>query len=357
MNRIQAYTLYICHALSTWNARSYEFAAILFVAAAYPEGMRAASLSGISTSLAAIAFGSAIGHWIDRGTSRLRTLVTTIIVNRLTIVSSCLFWLLIVSDAEQESSSVLHGPTKTVAFSILLGLGVVESLSRKANLISLERSWVPVLCPSCTESYTLTAVNAIMARIDMVCKMVAPISISWFLSAIPSMKLAIGILAVLNILSLGLEWLSAHSLWKMSSGLRAQHQSVQRDEIQTLDKMDGSESPIFSLIRQILSWEPAYIYSLKLYFASEVWAPSLSMCITHTSILSVTGVTVVFLLDSGYSLQLVNIGQTASAFCELSSTFIIPIVVRRWAKSMGNNPHRVRPILQDELRMGTSLKR
>lgn len=37
------YNLFLCHFLSTWNARSYEFASVLFTAAAFPEGLSAAS--------------------------------------------------------------------------------------------------------------------------------------------------------------------------------------------------------------------------------------------------------------------------------------------------------------------------
>ena len=37
MNTFQALTLYGCHALSAWQARSYEFAVVLFTAAAVNE--------------------------------------------------------------------------------------------------------------------------------------------------------------------------------------------------------------------------------------------------------------------------------------------------------------------------------
>jgi solute carrier family 40 (iron-regulated transporter), member 1 len=59
LDQVQAYTLYLCHFLSTWNARSYEFAAasfqnvcfppllihcqVVFTATAFPDGLRASS--------------------------------------------------------------------------------------------------------------------------------------------------------------------------------------------------------------------------------------------------------------------------------------------------------------------------
>ncbi|KAI1476151.1 hypothetical protein K445DRAFT_18104 [Daldinia sp. EC12] len=44
LTRAQALNLYVSHAFSTWNARGYEFAAILFTAAAYPDTLVAAAL-------------------------------------------------------------------------------------------------------------------------------------------------------------------------------------------------------------------------------------------------------------------------------------------------------------------------
>ncbi|KAI1492344.1 hypothetical protein F5X96DRAFT_627169, partial [Biscogniauxia mediterranea] len=44
LTRSQAFNLYLSHAFSTWNARGYEFAAVLFTAAAYPNTLVAAAL-------------------------------------------------------------------------------------------------------------------------------------------------------------------------------------------------------------------------------------------------------------------------------------------------------------------------
>jgi iron-regulated transporter 1 len=40
----EAYTLYLCHFLSTCNARIYEFAAVIFIAAAFPKDLAASSI-------------------------------------------------------------------------------------------------------------------------------------------------------------------------------------------------------------------------------------------------------------------------------------------------------------------------
>ena len=46
----------------------------------------------------------ALGSWVDRAPSRLRTLLTAITANRLAVISSCVFWLFIVGDGANAGS-------------------------------------------------------------------------------------------------------------------------------------------------------------------------------------------------------------------------------------------------------------
>ena len=333
LNRRKAGILYLNHALSAWNARSYGFAAVLFTAAAYPKGLRAASLIGISTSVTAICFGSAIGRWIDNGPSRLRTLLTTIAINRCSIISACVLWYLIVGGRPKpdaagsvDATSLLQGNMKTVAFGMLLLLGVTESLSRNANVITIERDWVPVLAPVVTPTgYNLAHVNAVMARIDMISKLIAPIVISAALSIIP-IREGVMAMALVNSISLVGEFWSALQLWAICPELAEKR-------IQ-----DHSDLPIDhdhnNCGAKKESFIAAYIDSLKLYFGSSAWRPSLAMTVTHASILSISSVTVVFLLHSGYSLRLVTVGEALSAVFELSSTFLVPLRVQKVSRRL-----------------------
>jgi solute carrier family 40 (iron-regulated transporter), member 1 len=365
----QAYTLYFCHGLSAWNARSYEFAAVLFTTAAYPGGLKAASLIGLSASVATICYGSAIGRWIDTGASRLRTLLATILVNRITIIAACVFWFLIVSEtgisstsshadptnskSSENSTSIFNGILKTSAFIILLGLGIIENLSRKANVISIERDWVPVLSPiGVTQKYTLTQVNATMARIDIGCKLIAPILVSWGFSIISSVKLCVALVALINTLSLGAEWLIANRLWNMCHALREPKPRGENDQETRDPEIDSRHQQslgIFYIVNSyIVSQVSDFMESLRAYFSAKVWKPSLAMCITHASVLSVTSITVVFFLNSGYSLRLITIAEAVSAVFELSSTVVVPIAVKRLQSFEKSNTAEYQMVSQTE---------
>jgi len=331
LKRRQAYILYLNHALTTWNARSYGFAAVIFTASAYPDGLRAASLIGISTSLATILFASSIGRWIDYGSSRLKTLLATISINRLSAVSACVLWFFIVDDHGQnteEGAGPWWDTVKTTFFSTLLVLGMVESLSRKANVISIERDWVPVLTrATSTTGYSLTHVNAMMSRIDIMCKLLVPIAMSGLLSLV---SIRVGVLAVLvtNGLSFIVEVWSARLLWEQCPEL------TKRNEPDSIEMHSSSSWPKFSARSwSVDSFTSSYFEAFSIYFDSNIWLPSLAMCMTHASILSATGVTIVFFLDAGYSLQLVTVVEALSAFFELTSTLLYPFAIKKLARS------------------------
>ena len=57
--------LYISHFLSTWNARMFEFAAFLFLAAIYPNSLLPASLYALLRALSAVVFANLIGQIVD----------------------------------------------------------------------------------------------------------------------------------------------------------------------------------------------------------------------------------------------------------------------------------------------------
>jgi len=322
--------------------------------------------SGIATSLAIVLFGSSLGRCIDNATTRLRALLTTIAVNRAVIVSACVLWFLIVeesgvgdNDKVKEPSStglpqlrlgerfgmesILQGHLKGVAFTGALILGVIETLSRRLNVISISRDWVPVLAPPDAEKpvqskYPLVKVDSTMAGINMVCELLAPFIISGFLTLVGSMRVAVATVALINSLSIWLEFATAKSIAKEFEELR--NPKMHRVTDNTEDEAEESEvvegrclAWITRLIRPIVGWLQGQADSLRLYFSNDIWMASFAFAVLHTSLLSISSTTVVFLLNSGYSLRLITIAEAVSASFEFTSTIVTPFAVSRLNKS------------------------
>ena len=109
------------------------------------------AISGITTSVAIILFASSLGRWVDRAPSRLRTLVTTVSVNRIVVIAACVCWAVIIMEKEQEDIPTSTGSAtdsyqarplklhrwKDAIFILILVLWILERLSRLDKLISI----------------------------------------------------------------------------------------------------------------------------------------------------------------------------------------------------------------------------
>lgn len=312
-------------------------------------------------------FGSSLGRWIDNATTRLQALLTTIAVNRAVIISACILWFLIVEESGAgnvdkrkdhaslillrhrsgrilNKESILQGRVKDVAFAGSLILGVIETLSRRLNVISISRDWVPVLAPPDIEKlgqikYPLVKVDSTMAGINMACELLAPFVISGFLALIGSMRTAVISIAVVNSLSVWLEFAAAKSIAEEFEALKnpKKHQHIDNTEDETEPLVTAQRQRTFSWIsrpaRPIIAWFNGQSDSLRLYFSNDIWMASFAFAVLHTSLLSISSTTVVFLLSSGYSLRLITIAEAVSASFEFTSTIVTPFAVGRLNKS------------------------
>ncbi|KAF8577863.1 hypothetical protein K439DRAFT_1664025 [Ramaria rubella] len=364
----QARNLYVSHFLSTWNARLYEFASILFTASAYPNTLAAASIRGIITTIALLIFSPSVGAWIDRTPSRLKTLIGTITANRSATIIACICWLpLLGSDNKDELSNevadhhnhsgffiysktlspssflsnvpTLSGSRKDLVFIAVLVIGILEKLSGSANMISMERDWVPTIAPqidsepahSHTSAYTLTRLNAVMRRIDLLCKLFSPVLISLIISFAGSVRVGAVVVGGMSVASWGLEWWCALRVWRGSPQLRRPKISV----LPRNSQVDAESQQPAPFLGHLLTWLQGYLHNVKQYFDADVWMPSIALALLHLSMLSYSAPFITHLLNAGYSLPLISGARAVSSIFEVSSTLVMP-----WGARVLSRPRR-----------------
>ncbi|KAI0967733.1 Ferroportin1-domain-containing protein [Xylaria arbuscula] len=332
LTRAQAFNLYISHAFSTWNARGYEFAAILFTAAAYPDTLVAAALRMIIIYTAMILLSSSVGHWVERSPDRLRTLISTICCNRGSVILGSFIWLLILS---QENLLTSDTPTaapsrlvlprndtvKGVLFAVAVAFGIVERLSSSGNLISMERDWVVTVAGPIGHPYDLTNLNAVMRRIDLVCKLISPIFISIVISATDSVRIGVLYTGLASLVSIPIELLSAKRVWNNSAVLRVPKPVPVSEPPQAAS---ASEVEGGSRIRYWSSKFSQYFQGLGMYFNTSVWMPSFALAMLHFNMLTWRATFITYLINIGYSLTTITIARTIGSVFEVSSTIITP---------------------------------
>ncbi|KAI9738943.1 MAG: hypothetical protein M1818_005257 [Claussenomyces sp. TS43310] len=358
-SRAQARHLYVSHLLSTWNARTYEFAAILFTAATYPDTLAASAIRGIVTTIASICVSSSVGRWIDGAPNRLNALLTTITTNRLSVMAACACWYFMVGSesgnvheravffftAPRQSQSSNSEIWRGSLFATVVILGIFEKLSGAGNLLSMERDWVVTLAAPSGNAYDLTHLNAVMRRIDLICKLVAPIFISAIISTTASVQLGVLIVGAMSASSWGFEWLCAKRVWNSNSRLRTPKTAPAELASPALELHDSSPVPQQILPRgrnfigKSSSWLEKYCQDFKSYFSSIIWIPSMALCLLHLTVLSYSATLITYLLNAGFSLNLITIARAAGSVAEIGSTLVTPFGVEYLGRAHHHHHH------------------
>ena len=290
-------------------------------------------LSGIAETLCVLLFSSALGRWVDNAPSRLLPLILTIIINRVTVVISCLTWLFILFS---ENTTM-----KYILFGVALLLGMVEKNSRMTNILSMERDWVPTIADPTLEAgdrYDLTHLNTVMRRIDQLCKLLAPLSISAFVSAVPSVKIAVAGVAIISMISWAPECLLIQRVWRENARIKAPKQIKEsKEEGMGVDNIERSSHWLTGCLAR--TWLEtrlsvhAHFDGLHYYFTSPILIPSFCVAILHGSVLTYSATLITYLLNAGFSLPLVTVAKAIGSVFEIGSTFVFPWMVAKFGGS------------------------
>ena len=214
----------------------------------------------------------------------------------------------------------------------------------------MERDWLPTLANISVDarhrvSYDLTHLNTIIRRIDMLCKLIAPLAVSTFVSTVESERLAAVVVAAISTLSFGLECWGAQKVWNQNIRLRAPKRGVNEPAIRGdqggLMHLSYTEpqsallaSNLFGkIVVQVVDSIRAYVDDLGYYFRASVWIPSLCAAIPHASVLTFSGTMLTYLLNAGYSLNTITGAKASGAVFEMASTFIFPWAVGLFSTS------------------------
>ena len=185
----------------------------------------------------------------------------------------------------------------------------------------------------------LAHLNAVMSRLDLICKLISPIFMSYVVTSTKSAEFGPFVMVTLNVITWPVEYWTARQVYNANRSLQEPKLRERRSKIPviTVSERNGQKSSkastrAWEILSHIafctLAWVRTYLSSLEQYFSTEVWMPSLAMTSLHFSVLVFSGILTVFLLQSGFSAKLIMWGEVFSAIFELSSTYIFAWGVR-----------------------------
>lgn len=313
-SRSLAPALYVSHFMSMWNARGFEFGAILFLATIYPGTLLPMSLYALFRATAAVALSPTIGHLID-SRNRLSVIRISILGQRLAVAASCAVFALLFQQKDRIPSMAI-----TLLLGLLVLLGCLEKLCSIMNTVAVERDWVVVIAMDDDEM--LQVLNAQMRRIDLFCKLVAPLAIAllhgW------SATVAVWATFGTNAMSVGVEYLLIARVFHQVPALAERRLSSE------LERSDGREAP------RLQSYPQTTFYSryvapasnaLAIYVRQTAFLPSLALSALYLTVLSFSGQMMTFLLaipEPRITSTTVGLLRTVSTAAEIASTFAAP---------------------------------
>ncbi|KAK4048612.1 hypothetical protein OIO90_005782 [Microbotryomycetes sp. JL221] len=155
------------HFAGSWDTRLYEFLAYVLLIVLFPDDLVPASIFGFVTTGAAVCLSGSVGQLVDTS-PRLQFVRRCIIIQKATIAISYALFLVLFLNLKGDSSAKTWTIFATIVVcSSLLGLATI------GISVSIERDWVTTISQG--SSAHLTFMNVWMRRIDLVCKLSAPL--------------------------------------------------------------------------------------------------------------------------------------------------------------------------------------
>ncbi|XP_049402482.1 solute carrier family 40 member 2-like isoform X2 [Solanum stenotomum] len=315
----------------------WEFSVGLYMINVWPDSLLLTAAYGVVESASTALFGPLIGQWVDR----------------LTYVKVLQLWLL-----SQNISFIVAGGAviallvradlilvNLTAFISLVSLiyisGAVGVLSSLAGTILIEREWVVVISEGHPPGL-LTKMNSTIRRIDLICKLFAPV-ITGFIISFVSLTASAMTLALWNVISVFLEYwlltsvyngipaLSESSLRRASRSLPEHSDlspTISHEQKSTfhLDRIGLEQSE--NLWRKIvgsISRLPC-LSAWKVYLQQDVVLPGLALALLFFTVLSFGTLMTATLEWEGIPAYVIGIARGVSATIGIAATFLYPIL-------------------------------
>ncbi|XVE76638.1 hypothetical protein DITRI_Ditri12bG0189500 [Diplodiscus trichospermus] len=329
--------LYTAHFLARWGARMWEFSVGLYMISVWPDSLLLAAIYGAVESASTALFGPIVGRWVDRLTY-VKVLQLWLVTQNLSfiIAGGTVMALLVFSSLKF---------TNLVAFITLVILtnvsGAVGVLSTLAGTILIEREWVVVI----SDGYhpgLLTDMNSVIRRIDLTCKLAAPV-ITGFIISFVSLKASAMALAMWTTISVWVEYwlfmsvyngipaLGVSSLRRILKVPQSEVQesisaSHQESDNSLLNDGESSGTAGKSSASKIIEWvsKVPYIDSWRVYLRQVVVLPGVALALLYFTVLSFGTLMTATLEWKGVQAFVIGIARGISASIGIAATVVYP---------------------------------
>ncbi|CAM8964720.1 unnamed protein product [Rhodiola kirilowii] len=331
--------LYVAHFLARWDSRMWEFSVGLYMINIWPESLLLTAVYGVVETSSTALFGPMIGQLVDRFTY-MKVLRLWLVTQNISFIvaGGTVVGLLVYSSLKY---------TNLAAFISLVVLtnvfGAVSILSTLAGTILIEREWVVIISEDHPPE-TQTKMNSVIRRIDLTCKLFAPVVAGFIISFI-SLQASALTLASWNTISVWLQYWLFSSVY---SGIPALHERSLRKttsrrsiadpeegtysyrHMPCFDSQDGrgNSTPSLSMKDMIIKQISEFpcISPWKVYLSQDVVLPGVALALLYYTVLSFGTLMTATLTWEGVPVYIIGLARGVSATIGILATFLYPII-------------------------------
>ncbi|XP_027336740.1 solute carrier family 40 member 2-like [Abrus precatorius] len=330
--------LYIGHFLARWGARMWEFSVGLYMINIWPDSLLYAAIYGAVESASIAVFGPIIGRLVDK-LSCVKVLQLWLVTQNLSFVIAGATVVALLTFSSLKFTNFSAFILLVLIINICGGIGVLSTL---AGTILIEREWLLVISEG-QPPEMLTKMNSVTRRIDLTCKLLAPV-ITGFIISFVSLRVSAIALALWNTLSVWVEYLLFTAVY---NGIPALGQSSQRrmERLLILNDQESNESTLeedsllsvtddnlelanrkcSKKISEKISEIP-YVAAWRGYLEQEVALPGLALALLFFTVLSFGTLMTATLEWEGIPAYVIGIARGISAVIGIAATVIYPIL-------------------------------
>ncbi|KAF0901856.1 hypothetical protein E2562_006478 [Oryza meyeriana var. granulata] len=321
--------LYVGHFLARWGARMWEFSVGLYMIRIWPDSLLLTAVYGVVEASAVAALGPMVGAVVDRLTY-LQVLRLWLLVQSLSfVVAGVAVTGLLVYDGLAATSF----PAFMALVIVTNVSGALAALSTLAGTILIEREWVVVIADGHPPA-VLTRINSVIRRIDLSCKLLAPV-LSGFVISFASMQASAAALSAWNLAAVWLQyWLfvsvytgfPALSESSQLSRRRATAADAAADEAAVQLQTHGGGEPdrkrattLAEQLSIIPCWESWVVYARQ-----EVVLPGVALAFLYFTVLSFGTLMTATLDWKGIPAYVISLARGVSAVVGIAATWVYP---------------------------------
>ncbi|KAL0347532.1 UNVERIFIED_CONTAM: Solute carrier family 40 member 2 [Sesamum calycinum] len=318
--------------------KDVEFSVGLYMINVWPDSLLLAAAYGVVESASTALFGPLIGQLVDK-LSYIQVLQLWLLNQNLSfmVAGGAVVAILVYADLMAANYVAF------ISLVILINVsGAVGVLSTLAGTILVEREWVVVISEG-QPPEVLTKMNSMIRRIDLSCKLFAPV-VTGFIISFVSLTASAMTLALWNILSVCLQyWLlmsvyngipslrevrqrreSRSSVRKNDESTSTHHEKKSLVSSDTNDSKQPESSSEQTIIEKFLNLP--YITAWRLYIEQDVVLPGLALALLYFTVLSFGTLMTAALEWQGIPAYVIGIARGIAATVGIAATFLYPVL-------------------------------